>query len=343
MRQLLNTLYVNTPEAYLAADGNNVKVLIDQKCVGEVPLQNFESIVTFGYSGVSPGLMQKCLDQGISISFISKSGYLKGRVVGKPTGNVYLRRIQYRLADTQAASLEISKNFIIGKVYNQRWIVERYIRDHSFQIDADMFKKVSESLKNGIEEIRNAENMDVLRGVEGNLATDYFSIFDQMIINQKEDFFYHGRNRRPPLDRVNALLSLTYTLLGNECASGLIANGLDPYVGFMHVDRPGRESLALDLMEELRGVMADRFVLKLINKKMLHADDFVEKESGAILLKDGARKRVLAEWQNNKVTTIEHPFLKEKIEWGLIPFVQAQLLARYLRGDLDGYPPFLWK
>lgn len=343
MRQLLNTLYINTPDAYLAADGNNVKVLIDQKCVGEVPLQNFESIVTFGYSGVSPALMQKCLDQGISISFISKSGYLKGRVVGKPTGNVYLRRTQYRLADTQTSSLEISKNFIIGKVYNQRWIVERYIRDHSMQIDLDQFRRVSETLKKGIEEIQNVGDIDELRGIEGNLATEYFSIFDQMIINQKENFFYHGRNRRPPLDRVNALLSLTYTLLSNECSSGLTANGLDPYVGFMHVDRPGRESLALDIMEELRGVMADRFVLKLVNKKMVHAEDFIEKENGAILLKDDARKMVLSEWQNSKSTAIEHPFLKEKVEWGLIPFVQAQLLARYLRGDLDGYPPFLWK
>lgn len=343
MRQLLNTLYITTPNAYLAADGNNVKVMIGQQCAGEVPLQNFESIVTFGYSGVSPALMQKCLDQGIPITFISKSGYLKGRVVGKPTGNVYLRRIQYRLADIQTSALGISKNFIIGKVYNQRWIVERYIRDHSMQIDLEQFKRVSETLKKGIEEIQKVEDVDELRGIEGNLATEYFSIFDQMIINQKESFFYHGRNRRPPLDRVNALLSLTYTLLSNECASGLTANGLDPYVGFMHVDRPGRESLALDIMEELRGVMADRFVLKLINKKMVHAKDFIEKENGAVLLKDDARKMVLSEWQENKSATIEHPFLKEKIEWGLVPFVQAQLLARYLRGDLDGYPPFLWK
>ena len=183
-------------------------------------------------------------------------------------------------------------------MYNQRWIVERYIRDHSMQIDLDQFRRVSETLKKGIKEIQNVSDIDELRGIEGNLATEYFSIFDQMIINQKESFFYHGRNRRPPLDRVNALLSLTYTLLSNECSSGLTANGLDPYVGFMHVDRPGRESLALDIMEELRGVMADRFVLKLVNKKMVHAEDFIEKENGAILLKDDARKMVLSEWQN---------------------------------------------
>lgn len=343
MRELLNTLYVNTPNAYLASDGNNVKVIVDNECVGQVPLINFESIVTFGYSGASPSLMQKCLQQGIDISFISPSGHFKGRVSGKPKGNVYLRRTQYRIADLEPISLSISQNFILGKVYNQRWMIERFIRDHSLQIDVEKFHAISKTLHDGLQSIQESKTMDELRGIEGNLATEYFSIFDDMIINQKDDFYYHGRSRRPPMDRVNAMLSLAYTLLASECASALTANGLDPYVGFMHVDRPGRESLALDLMEELRGVVADRFVLKLINKKMIKASDFLEKENGSFLLKDDARKLFLSEWQNNKFTEIMHPYIKEKVEWGLVPFVQAQLLARYLRGDLDAYPPFFWK
>lgn len=343
MRQLLNTLYINTPDSYLSSDGNNVVVKIKNNVVGRLPLQNFEAIVTFGYSGVSPSLMQKCLEQDISISFLSRTGRLKGRVVGEPTGNVYLRKTQFFNSENDAASLLIAKNMIIGKVYNHRWIIERFIRDHGMQIDRDKFKSISENLKNGLKDLQQVDTIDSLRGLEGSLANGYFSVFDDMIINQKDDFFYHGRSRRPPLDRLNALLSFSYSLLANECADALTTNGLDPYEGFMHVDRPGRKSLALDLMEELRGVIADRFVLRLVNKKEIHASDFVCKADGAYLLTDDARKSFLAKWQDNKTSELEHPFLKEKIEWGLVPFVQAQLLARYLRGDLDEYPPFMWK
>lgn len=343
MRQLLNTLYVNTPDSYLASDGNNVIIKIKNNVVGRLPLQNFESIVTFSYSGVSPSLMQKCLEQGIRISFLSRSGRLKGRVVGEPRGNVYLRKTQFFNSENDAASLLIAKNMIIGKVYNHRWIIERFIRDHGMQIDKDKFKSISKELKEGLDNLQQVNTVDSLRGIEGALATSYFSIFDNMIINQKNDFFYHGRSRRPPLDRLNALLSFSYSLLANECADALTANGLDPYEGFMHVDRPGRKSLALDLMEELRGVIADRFVLRLVNKKEIHGSDFFCKPDGAYLLTDDARKLFLSKWQNNKMSVLEHPFLKEKIEWGLVPFAQAQLLARYLRGDLDEYPPFMWK
>lgn len=343
MRQLLNTLYINSPDSYLSSDGNNVVVSQNKKIVGKVPLQNFEAIVTFGYAGVSPSLMQKCLEQGISISFMSPTGRLRGRVVGEPTGNVYLRKTQFLNSENTDASLLIARNFILGKVYNQRWIIERFIRDHGMQIDNDKFKRISMKLKDGLQEINSVDSIDSLRGIEGSLATDYFSIFDNMIINQKENFFYHGRSRRPPLDRVNALLSFSYSLLANECAVALTANGLDPYEGFMHVERPGRKSLALDLMEELRSIVADRFVLRLINKREIHAEDFLCKPNGAYLLKEDARKSFLAKWQTNKSVQLEHPYLKEKIEWGLVPFAQAQLLARYLRGDLDEYPPFLWK
>lgn len=343
MRQLLNTLYVTAPNTYLASEGNNVVVKINDEVIGQLPLQNFESIVTFGYSGVSPSLMQKCLTQGISITFLSATGRLKGKVVGEPTGNIYLRRMQFSTSENKSKSLSIAKNFILGKVYNQRWIVERFIRDHSMQIDKEKFIEVSNLLKDGLKDIRETQSMDSLRGIEGSLATTYFSIFDEMIINQKDSFFYHGRNRRPPLDRVNALLSFSYSILASECSAALTANGLDSYEGFMHVERPGRKSLALDLMEELRGVMADRFVLRLINKNEIHSDDFVCKADGAYLLKDDSRRGFLAKWQDNKQKELEHPFLKEKMEWGLVPFAQAQLLARYLRGDLDEYPPFLWK
>lgn len=343
MKELLNTLYISVPDAYLAAEGEDVKVIINNKCMGKFPLQNFEAIVTFGYSGVSPTLMQRCLEKNIPITFMSKNGYLQGRVVGKPIGNVYLRKTQYAVSMEPVLALEIARNFILGKVYNQRWIVERFIRDHKIQVDEEKFKQVFDDLKDGLNKIKVASSMDNLRGLEGNLATEYFSIFDDMIINQKEDFFYHGRNRRPPLDRVNAMLSFGYSLLASECGTALTANGLDSYVGFMHVDRPGRESLALDLMEELRGVVVDRFVLKLINNKMIHANDFINDPNGAILMTEDARKRFLFQWQKNKAGSLKHPYLKEKIQWGLVPFVQSQLLARYLRGDLDGYPPFLWK
>lgn len=343
MKQLLNTLYITSPKSYLASDGEDVEIIIDKKCVGKLPLQNFEAIVTFGYSGISPSLMQKCLEKSIQVSFMTENGRLKGRVVGKPTGNVYLRKKQFEVSLNDIESLKIAKNFILGKIYNQRWIVERYIRDHPMNIDQKKFKSVSNTLKSGLTDIINTSTINQLRGVEGNLATVYFSIFDDLIINQKDNFFFKDRNRRPPMDFTNALLSFAYSLLANDCAAALTANGLDSYVGFMHVDRPGRESLSLDLMEELRSVIVDRFVLRLINLKMIKASDLVQKPDGACLLKGEAKKKFLSYWQKNKQTEITHPYLKEKMQWGLVPFIQSQLLARYLRGDLDEYPPFFWK
>ncbi|MBP2058973.1 CRISPR-associated protein Cas1 [Lactobacillus colini] len=343
MKKINNTLYVTSKNAYLATEGNDVKVIIDKKCAGKVPLQNFEAIVTFGYAGISPGLMQKCLENRISVSFMSETGRLRGRVVGKPYGNVYLRKTQYGASIEPVLALQIASNFILGKIYNQRWIIERLTRDHGMQINVEKFKDVSSKLKLGLDAIESTDSVDKLRGIEGNLATEYFAIFDDMIINQKETFYYHGRNRRPPMDNVNALLSFAYSLLAAECSAALTSNGLDSYVGFMHVDRSGRESLALDLMEELRGVVADRFVLSLINKKMISEKDFEQKADGAVLLSESARKKFLSEWQKNKMKELMHPYLKEKIQWGLVPFIQSQLLARFLRGDIDEYPPFLWK
>lgn len=345
MRKLLNTLYVTNPDVYLAADGENVALKQEGKIVARVPLLNIEEIVVFGYSGVSPALMRKCLtrEMPITISLLSPFGKLNGRIIGEQNGNVLLRREQYRIADDESEAVKIARNAILGKVYNERWVLERCLRDHAMKIDADTVKAKSKLLADSLDEIANTEEIQTLLGVEGVMATAYFSVFDQMILTDKNTFYFHGRNRRPPLDRVNALLSFAYTLLTNDCASALETVGLDSYVGFLHQDRPGRQSLASDLVEELRAPFADRFVLSLINRKQVKADDFLIKEDGAVLLTDKARKNFLNQWQMKKQETITHPFLKEKLEWGLVPYVQAQLLARYIRGDLDGYPCFLWK
>lgn len=343
MKHLLNTLYVTMPESYLALDGGNVAILVDHEIKGRMPLLNLEGIVTFGRSGASPALMATCMDKNIAMTFLSPTGHLLGRVVGASRGNVVLRKKQYQVSEDAVQSCEIARNFIIGKLYNQRWQLERMTRDHALVIQVDDFKQVSNQLKTVIDQLRTVTDLETLRGIEGNMAIQYYSLFDQMILQQKQAFCFTIRNRRPPKDRVNAMLSFAYTLLAHDVAAALETVGLDSYVGFMHQDRPGRMSLALDMMEELRGVYADRFVLKLINKKTLQETDFVTKENGAVLLKDEARRKFLMEWQARKQEKIQHPYLGEKINWGLVPFCQSMLLARYLRGDLDGYPPFLWK
>lgn len=343
MRRLLNTLFVTTPDAYLFLDGGNVAVSVDHQIQGKVPLLNLESIVTFGRSGASPALMNTCMQKAIAMTFLSPTGYLLGRVIGKSRGNVILRKQQYHLAENKAASSLVARNFIIGKLYNQRWMLERATRDHPLVINVSAFKSVSANFKDTIQQIQHCQDLDTLRGIEGNAATQYYGLFDQFILQQKNDFQFHGRNRRPPLDNTNALLSFAYTLLAHDTAAALETVGLDAYVGFMHQDRPGRSSLALDLMEELRGVYADRFVLRLINKNIINAKDFQQKENGAVLLNESARKKFLNEWQLRKQDKIKHPFLNESIAWGLVPYCQALLMARFLRGDLDEYPPFLWK
>lgn len=228
-------------------------------------------------------------------------------------------------------------------VFNARWILERAARDHGLQIDLERVKKASGFLQQSLKSIKSCQDVAQLRGYEGEAASVYFGVFNELILQQKKDFNFSGRNKRPPMDNVNAMLSFVYTLLTNMIASALETVGLDPYVGYMHTDRPGRVSLALDLIEELRPVLADRFVLTIINKKILTGKDFSKKEDGAVIIKDDARRTLLTEWQNKKKDVITHPYLNEKIEWGMIPFCQAMLLARYLRGDIDEYPPFFWK
>lgn len=343
MRKLLNTLYVTSENSYLTLDGENIVVYEEKQEIGRLPLHNLEGIVSFGYRGTSPALMGACADRNISLCYMTPQGKFLARVTGKIKGNVILREQQYRSSQDEEVSLSIAKNCILGKIYNSRWVLERAIRDHGLQIDVEKVKSASDNLKKSLEYIKECQTKEQLRGYEGEAASIYFGVFDQLILQQKKDFPFHGRNKRPPLDNMNAMLSFVYTLLTNTVASALESVGLDPYVGYLHTERPGRVSLALDMIEELRAVLADRFVLSLVNKKIVSGKCFKQKENGAVLLDDEFRKRLLAEWQSKKKETLTHPYLKEKVEWGMVPYVQAMLLARYLRGDLDGYPVFLWK
>ncbi|WP_018663054.1 type I-C CRISPR-associated endonuclease Cas1c [Heyndrickxia acidiproducens] len=343
MKKLLNTLFITQPDVYMSLDGDNIVLVKDKEQLGRLPLHNLQAVAAFGYAGASPALMGYCAERNISLVFFTMNGRFLARVIGESKGNVVLRKKQYRLSDDEMASAKIARNFIVGKIYNHKWMIERTTRDYPLRIDGAQFKEVSQYLSTIIKQVRDCEYLDTLRGLEGQAAISYNKLFDQMILQQKDDFYFHFRSRRPPLDNVNAMLSFAYTLLANDTASALEGVGLDAYVGFMHRDRPGRVSLALDVMEELRGVYADRFVLSMINMKVLNKDDFVKKENGTVIMTDEARRKFLKAWQNKKQEKITHPFLGEKISWGLVPHTQALLLARYLRGDLDEYPPFLWK
>ena len=343
MKHLLNTLYVTSEDAYLSLEGENVLVNRDKTVVGRFPLHNLEQIVCFSYAGASPALMGACAERDIGLSFCTPRGKFLARSGGISRGNVLLRRTQYRCADDPMESVLIARSMFFGKVHNARWSMERTRRDHKLRIDDAVFAQVCTMYKELLPKILEATDAENLRGLEGAAANAYFGVFDQMILRQKEDFYFHERSRRPPLDNVNAMLSFAYSLLANDCASALESVGLDAYVGFLHRDRPGRSSLALDLMEELRPCMADRFVLTVINNRLLSASDFEKSESGAVRMTDGGRRKFLKYWQERKQETITHPFLEEKIPWGLVPYIQSLLLARYLRGDLDAYPPLLWK
>ncbi len=343
MRKMLNTLFVFNPETYLSLDNEAVLVQKGTENLMRVPLLALESILYFGYKGTSPALLGYCGEHGIRFSFLTPNGKFLASVCGENKGNILLRKEQYRRSDDDEKSLIIARNFILGKVYNARWILERGLRDHGMRIDQDKVKQVSLSLKDSLLTIRDADSLESLRGMEGKAAEAYFSALDELILQEKDFFYFHERSRRPPLDRFNALLSFAYVLLANDCAAALESVGLDPYCGFLHTDRPGRNSLALDLMEELRSVLAERFVLSQINGGMIKPNDFLIKENGSVFIKEEARKTFLKNWQTRKQEQLRHPFLNEKMEWGLVPYAQALLLARFLRGDLDEYPPFMWK
>lgn len=340
MKTLLNTLYVTNPEVYLSRDGENIVVKVDNKEVLRRPIHTLESIICCNYIGISPKLMQLCVENNVSVSFVNEFGRFIARITGKVNGNVLLRRTQYRIADECEKSLKISKNCIVGKVANCRKVINRALRDHSDTIDCDKMKYAVKKLDASIDNVKKAISYDELRGIEGDAARCYFSVFNNFILSQKDDFYFKDRNKRPPKDNLNALLSFAYTLLANDMESALETVGLDPYVGFMHTDRPGRISLALDMIEELRPYIAERFVINLINRKQITSNGFIKNESGGIIMDKDAKSIFLSAWQKRKREVITHPFLKEKVEVGLIPYVQALLMARHLRGDIDEYPPF---
>lgn len=343
MRKLQNTLYVTTPMAYLSLDGETIVIQNGDELLSRIPLLNLENIVSFGYRGASPRLMGACAERGIGLCFLTQNGRFWARVSGPVSGNVLLRTAQYRIAGTEKDALPIAKMFLTGKLFNGRWSLERTLRDHALCVDAERLKEAIGQIRQSQADLMGAGSVEELMGIEGAAAKAYFSVFDQLILKNPAYFCFEGRNRRPPLDPVNALLSFTYSILGHEIAGALESVGLDPAVGFLHALRPGRASLALDLLEELRAPFADRFVLSLINLGTVTERDFARKENGAFYLTDEARKRFLAAWQKRKQEVITHPFLKEKLPWGLVPYAQAMLLSRHIRGDLDAYPPFMWK
>ncbi|MBR1438857.1 MAG: type I-C CRISPR-associated endonuclease Cas1 [Synergistaceae bacterium] len=342
MKRLRNTLYINQPDRYLSLDGENIVISCEGKEIGRVPLHNLEQIVTFGHAGASPALMGKCASDGISLVFMGRNGDFLARVEGEVKGNVLFRREQYRIADNPARSLKIAKSIILSKLFNSRWVLERSIRDHAPRIDIELFRQKSAYIQSSIKSADSADDIDTLRGIEGEAASVYFSVFDDMILQQKEDFSFMRRTRRPPLDRVNALISFAYSLMASQCAASLEAVGLDPYVGFLHTDRPGRRSLANDMVEEFRAY-CDRFSLTLINKRYIQPEHFDVREDGAVKLNEQGRSVFFEHWQKRKAEELVHPYLGDKLEWGMLPYVQALLMARYIRGDLDAYPPFLWK
>jgi len=342
MRKLLNTLYVTHPESYLARDGENVLVRMEDRPNFRIPVHNLEAIVAFGYTGASPALMQLCAERGVTLSFHRESGEFLARVQGAVKGNVLLRRRQYQMADDEHA-IELARCFVFAKIANSRAVLNRGLRDHRDVIATNVVTRESDFMKRYLAKILKLQSLDDVRGVEGDAARRYFTAFNELILVNKSEFYFRGRSRRPPLDRMNAMMSYLYGVLRNDVTSALESVGLDPQVGFLHRDRPGRQSLALDMMEELRSYLVDRLVLSLVNRKQVEAKQFIRKENGAILLKPELKKELIAAWQKRKQEEVRHPFLNEKIPLGLLPYAQALILARFIRGDLDAYPPFLWK
>ena len=343
IRKLLNMLYVTTPESFLNRDGENIVISVEGKETFRMPIHNLEGVVCFNYMGVTPALMGLCAERSVGLSFVSPFGKFLARVSGPKVGNVLLRKKQYAMADDMACARDVSANLIAGKIANSRAVLLRGIRDHAEKIEAEDVKSAVKYLSGCIERLPRKEMLDGVRGIEGDASKTYFSVLGQLIVAQKEDFFMVQRSRRPPRDNFNALLSFFYTLLAHDVQSALETVGLDPYIGFLHRPRPGRASLALDLMEELRPYIADRFVLSMINRKQVTGRDFLLKESGGVILQSESRKELLREWQKRKQEEITHPFLSEKISIGLLPYAQALLFARYVRGDLEEYPPFFWR
>ena len=343
MKRLLNTLYVTTQGSYLSRDQETVLVRVEKETRLRVPIHTLGGIVCFGRVSCSPALMELCGKTDVAISFLSERGKFYARVEGPVSGNVLLRRAQYRRADDEAVSAEVARAIVVAKISNCRTVLLRAARERQDDAGAKALGDAALHLARLMNALRKPVCLDTARGHEGEAARTYFGVFDHLIRVNKEDFFFRGRSRRPPLDNLNGLLSFLYTLLAHDVRSALETVGLDPAVGFLHRDRPGRPGLALDLMEEFRPFLADRLAVSLVNRQQIKGTGFTASETGAVNMDDETRKTVLVAYQNRKQEEIQHRFLGEKVAMGLLPYAQALLMARYLRGDLDGYPPFLWK
>lgn len=338
MKKLLNTLYITRQESYLHKERETIVIKLKGEKLGQFPALTIGNILCFGQVSVSPFLMGYCAKQGIGLSFYTEYGRFMARMQGPKDGNVLLRREQYRWADDEQKSLGISQNIIAAKIANTRRVLQREVRNHGEQ---PALTQAIDQLAVSTRRVRQSQSLGELRGIEGDAAANYFSVFNRLI--HQEGFEFSGRVKRPPTDRVNALMSLIYSIITNECASALQAVGLDPYVGFLHQDRPGRVSLALDMIEEFRAAWADRFVLTLINRRQVVEQDFTIESSGAVRLTDEARKKVLVAYQERKQDEQVHPYLEEKVPIGLLPHCQAMLMARHIRGDMKAYPPYVVK
>jgi CRISPR-associated protein Cas1 len=345
MKKLLNTLFITTQGAYLSKEGETVVVNVEKEVRLRIPIHTLGGIVCFGNVACSPFLMGFCAENGVGLSFLTEYGRFLARVQGPVSGNVLLRREQYRRADDHAFSAGMARMILTGKIANSRTVLQRAMRDHGGKnsMDTDRLGTAIQRLTSYLDLLEKDNHLDVVRGFEGDAAHTYFSVFNQLIVAQKDDFPFAERNRRPPLDNVNCLLSFIYTLLVHDIRSALETVGLDPAVGYLHRDRPGRPGLALDIMEEFRPFIADRLALSLINLKQVQTKGFKRMDSGAVLMNDETRKTVLVAYQERKKEEINHPFIDEKVSIGMLFYVQALLFARYLRGDIDGYPPFIWK
>ncbi len=343
MKKYLNTLFVTTQGAYLSKEGETVIVSVDREKLLQLPIHTISGIVCFGQVSMSPFLMGFCAEKQVSVSFLTEYGKFLANVQGKISGNVLLRREQYRRADDKEFSLEISKAIILGKISNCRTVLQRALRDHKDKINVEEVTKASKKLVSSLRQVEKVDLLDKLRGLEGEAANAYFKVFDHLIVSQKKDFKFVGRTRRPPLDKVNCLLSFLYTLMMHDVRSALESVGLDSCVGFLHKDRPGRAGLALDIMEEFRPFLSDRISLSLINLGQVQNKGFIKTGSGAVVMDDNTRKEVLLAYQKRKQEEIIHPYLQESVKIGLLFYIQALLLSRQLRGDIDGYPVFLWK
>ena len=342
MKKHLNTLYITSDDAYVRKERETFVVEVNNEKVFQAPVHSIENIVCFGFKALSPPLMAFCAENNVGISYLSENGKFLARVYGAQHGNVLLRKAQYAISDNEMESLAIARPIIAAKVANYRNLLLRHQRNHPEDCPGTV-DSAATVMGRRLTDIQKSESLNELRGHEGECANIYFSVLSSLITSQQEDFTFTQRSKRPPLDPANALLSFLYSILANDVRSALETTGLDPQVGFLHQMRSGRPSLALDIMEEFRAYLGDRIMLNLINLKQVTKSDFEIRESGEVRMSDDARKTVIAAYQKRKQEEITHPFLNEKMTIGLLPHIQAQLMARYIRGDITEYPPFYVK